>query len=79
MAYVVVLGTGGPNQQVNLCCVPCPYVSAFRPQGVPGPTSKLLLRVPAQMGRRKTEHKGENSKGKLRPRVVLCPGRMLLQ
>jgi hypothetical protein len=26
---------------------------------VPGPTSKLLLRVPAQMGRRETEHKGE--------------------
>jgi hypothetical protein len=27
--------------------------------GVPGPTSKLSLRVPAQMGRRETEHKGE--------------------
>jgi hypothetical protein len=26
---------------------------------VPGPTSKLSLRVPAQMGRRETEHKGE--------------------
>jgi hypothetical protein len=26
--------------------------------GVPGPTSKLSLRVPAQMGRRDTEHKG---------------------
>jgi hypothetical protein len=35
-------------------------VSAFRPWGVPGPTSKLSLRVPAQMGRRETEHKGEN-------------------
>jgi hypothetical protein len=35
------------------------YVSAFRPRGVPGPTSKLSLRVPAQMGRRETEHKGE--------------------
>jgi hypothetical protein len=33
-------------------------LSAFRPQGVPGPTSKLSLRVPAQMGRRETEHKG---------------------
>jgi hypothetical protein len=33
-------------------------------RGVPGPTSKLSLRVPAQMGRRETEHKGENSKGK---------------
>jgi hypothetical protein len=36
----------------------------FDPGGVPGPTSKLSLRVPAQMGRRETEHKGENSKGK---------------
>jgi hypothetical protein len=33
-------------------------LSAFRPQWVPGPTSKLSLRVPAQMGRRETEHKG---------------------
>jgi hypothetical protein len=54
-------------------------VSTFRPRGVPGPTSKLSLRVPAQMGRRETEHKGENSKGKPRPRVVLRPGRMRLQ
>jgi hypothetical protein len=35
------------------------FLSAFRPRGVPGPTSKLSLRVPAQMGRRETEHKGE--------------------
>ena len=48
-------------------------------RGVPGPTSKLSLRVPAQMGRRETEHKGENSKGKPRPYVVLRPGRMRLQ
>jgi hypothetical protein len=27
-------------------------------RGIPGPTSKLSLRVPAQMGRRETEHKG---------------------
>jgi hypothetical protein len=32
-------------------------VSAFRPQGVPGPTSKLSLCALAQMGRRETEHK----------------------
>jgi hypothetical protein len=32
-------------------------------RGVPGPTSKLSLRVPAQMGRRETEHKGGNNKG----------------
>jgi hypothetical protein len=54
-------------------------VSAFRLRGVPGPTSKLSLRVPAQMGQRETEHKGENSKGKPQPHVVLCPGRMRLQ
>jgi hypothetical protein len=28
--------------------------------GVPGPTSKLSLRVPAQMGRREMEHKWKN-------------------
>jgi hypothetical protein len=31
----------------------------FDPGGVPGPTSKLLMRVPAQMGRREMEHKGK--------------------
>jgi hypothetical protein len=35
-----------------------PTVGVSTP-GVPRPTSKLLLRVPAQMGRRETEHKGE--------------------
>jgi hypothetical protein len=30
---------------------------------VPGPTSKLSLRVLAQMGRRETEHKGEAIRG----------------
>jgi hypothetical protein len=39
----------------------------------------LSLRVPAQMGRRETKHKGENSKGKLRPRVVLRPGWMCFE
>jgi hypothetical protein len=38
--------------------VPIQLVSAFRPRGVPGPTSKLSLRVPAQMGRRETETQG---------------------
>jgi hypothetical protein len=32
-------------------------LSAFRPRGVPGPTSKLSLRAPAQMGRREMKHK----------------------
>jgi hypothetical protein len=44
-------------------------VSAFRPWGVPGPTSKLSLRVPAQMGRRETEHKGEKRELRL---VLSC-------
>jgi hypothetical protein len=35
-------------------------LSAFRPRRVPGPTSKLSLHVPAQMGRRETKHKGNN-------------------
>jgi hypothetical protein len=34
------------------------YVSAFRTRGVPGPTSKLSPRAPAQMGRRETERGG---------------------
>jgi hypothetical protein len=42
-------------------------VSAFRPWGVPGPTSKLSLRVPTQMGQREMEHKG----GKRELRLVL--------
>ena len=48
----------------------CDFVSAFRPRGVPGPTSKLSLRVLAQMGRRETEHKGETTKGN---RDSCCP------
>jgi hypothetical protein len=30
----------------------------FETWGVPGPTSKLSSRAPAQMGRRETEHEG---------------------
>jgi hypothetical protein len=33
-------------------------LSAFRTRGVPGPTSKLLPRAPAQMGRREMEREG---------------------
>ena len=33
-------------------------VSAFRPRGVLGPTSKLSLRVPTQMGQHEMEHEG---------------------
>jgi hypothetical protein len=59
-------------------------LSAFRPRGVPGPTSKLSPRVPAQMGRRETEHeggkKGRQAKGETCGlRVVLRLGRVRLQ
>jgi hypothetical protein len=51
------------------------YLSAFRPWGVPGPTSKLSPRVPAQMGRRETEHEGgkeTSKKGKPAAFVLSC-------
>jgi hypothetical protein len=43
------------------CCVVRvdDWCRRFDPGGVPGPTSKLSLRVPAQMSRREMEHKGE--------------------
>ena len=34
------------------------YLLAFRPRGVPGPTSELSPRAPAQMGRREAEREG---------------------
>jgi hypothetical protein len=33
-------------------------LSAFRDRGVPGPTSEMSLRAPAQMGRREAEREG---------------------
>jgi hypothetical protein len=52
-------------------------VSAFRPRGVPGPTNKLSLRVPAQMSRRETGHKGGRTvRGNHGLHVVLRLGRM---
>jgi hypothetical protein len=55
----------------------------FDPGGVPGPTSKLSPCVPAQMGRRETEHEGgkrRHEKGETRGlRVVLRPSRVRLQ
>jgi hypothetical protein len=51
-------------------------VSVFRPWGVPGPTSKLSPRVPAQMGQRETEHRGgkqgDRRKGETRG-LRVCP------
>jgi hypothetical protein len=53
---------------------PSPEVSAFRPRGVPGPTSKLSPRVPAQMGRRETEHEGgKEISERGNPRPPCCP------
>jgi hypothetical protein len=51
----------------------CQTMSAFRPRGVPGPTSKLSPRVSAQMGRRKTEHEGGKKQAKGNPRPSCCP------
>jgi hypothetical protein len=34
------------------------YVSAFRDRGVPGPTSEMSPRAPAQMGRHEAEREG---------------------
>jgi hypothetical protein len=47
-------------------------LSVFRPRGVPGPTSKLSLRVPAQMGRRETEHEGGKQQGETAAFVLSC-------
>jgi hypothetical protein len=58
------------NIHKNIWCL---TLSAFRPRGVPGPTSKLSPRVPAQMGRRETEHKGgKTAKGKPAAFVLSC-------
>jgi hypothetical protein len=34
------------------------YLSVFRDRGVPGPTSEMSPRAPAQMGRREAEREG---------------------
>jgi hypothetical protein len=47
-------------------------LSAFRPRGVPRPTSKLSLRAPAQMGRRETGHKGGEQRGETATFVLSC-------
>jgi hypothetical protein len=67
--------------------VPSYNLSAFRNPGVPGPTSKLSSRAPAQMGRCETEREGgRKPEGDGRERwnpaafvFVLCPGRVRLQ
>jgi hypothetical protein len=65
-----------PFQESDLCRIPLlfPVVSAFRTRGVPGPTSKLSLRAPAQMGRRETEREGgRKPEGDRRKRVNSRP------
>jgi hypothetical protein len=53
------------------------FLSAFRPRGVPGPTSKLSPRASAQMGQRETEREGGKLEGdrckKGNPRPSCCP------
>jgi hypothetical protein len=39
-------------------------LSAFRDRGVPGPTSEMSSRAPAQMGRREAEREGGKSGGR---------------
>jgi hypothetical protein len=49
-------------------------LSAFRTRGVPGPTSKLSPRAPAQMGRRETEREGgKKPEGDRRKRGIPWP------
>jgi ribonuclease HI len=61
-------------------------VSAFRDRGVPGPTSEMSPRAPAQMGRRETERegggKGSRREGGGNPAAFVFvprPGRVRLQ
>jgi hypothetical protein len=61
---------------------PLPVCRRFDPGGVPGQTSKLSPRAPAQMGWRETEHEGGKKigKGETRDlRVALHLGRVRLQ
>jgi hypothetical protein len=51
-----------PQLQLRLGHPVCKFL-AFRPRGVPRPTSKLSLRAPAQMGWRKTGHEGGKNLG----------------
>jgi hypothetical protein len=43
------------SQRIDSCPI---TLLAFRTWGVPGPTSELSPRAPAQMGRRETEREG---------------------
>jgi hypothetical protein len=58
--------------------LPTPDMSAFRDRGVPGPTSEMSPRAPAQMGRRETEREGGKQAAGARERwksrgLRVCP------
>jgi hypothetical protein len=86
MSTLLILLTIGPgyHHPLGLGYHSC---YAFRDRGVPGPTSKLSPRAPAQMGRRETEREGGGSRretgvrgGNLAAFVfVPRPGRVRLQ
>jgi hypothetical protein len=57
------------TQQAPTWCANC---LRFDP-GVPGPTSKLSPRAPAQMGRRETEHEGGRKQAKGKPAAFVLP------
>jgi hypothetical protein len=64
MLSVITLDTYTHNLHENLRRTKRTLImSAFRPLGVPGPTSKLSPRDPAQMGRRETEREGGKTGG----------------
>jgi hypothetical protein len=48
-------------------------LSVFRDRGVPGPTSEMSPRAPAQMGRRETEREGGKKAAGAREREVEIP------
>jgi hypothetical protein len=60
-------------QFISFHCIFFSSLSAFRPRGVPGPMSKLSPRVPAQMGRRETEHEGGKKQAKGKPVAFVLP------
>jgi hypothetical protein len=49
------------------------YLLAFRDRGVPGPTSEMPSRAPAQMGRREAEHEGGKRQPETGVREVEIP------
>jgi hypothetical protein len=52
------LSGGAPDSPVHQTRAHFGCCQRFDPGGVPGPTSKLSLHVPAQMGQRETETQG---------------------